>query len=457
MKYLSNYLQFNEAVSQSKITDEILIESKKVIENWFSQVQNIPIDVNKDKLINWYAKNIKNYLLTYLSNQQNINFNNGYKDKSKLYTLVINYIKGKITKEEYELNKTKLFLPRIETIDEFIKNIYNEIDYETNFNSIKDYIFSDVRNQEIWKIDYNSSFEGLSKTSEEWHETLKASSKINQENGTVLIEYPNGFYWIDLESNNCREEGKAMGHCGVTSADTLLSLRQRKKDGSIEPYVTIAINDNKGNKYETIYQCKGKNNKKPNEKYHRYIIDLYIKYKLGVEKNKREYSSEDDFAINDLNDELFRKVLNEFPDLAISNIMSDDRFELLNDEQKKRYIENIILNMPEPAWMPKEDEILTKKQFEWCSDELKNKFFKKKIEKEYNISNNEFKFLSDELKKLYIEKKNNINDEKFELCSDYLKMLYIEITLRQEKRAKTYGGVPANSLTKKQTKWYREN
>lgn len=103
-----------------------------------------------------------------------------------------------------------------------------------------------------------------------WHKSLAASGVINDESGVILKVYPEGYYWIDLQTNNCGEEAKAMGHCGRDSrATTLLSLRDKKTK---EPHVTIAYNHETKN----IAQVKGKANERPLPQYMKYVFDFLM-------------------------------------------------------------------------------------------------------------------------------------------------------------------------------------
>lgn len=110
-----------------------------------------------------------------------------------------------------------------------------------------------------------------------WHSNLTASGKImNPDVGKIVERYADGYYWKDLETNVSKDEAQAMGHCGTDrQATTLLSLRDPKG----EPHVTMAYNEDTGN----ITQIKGKNNKRPVDKYMNYVKDYLEK---GVKNNR---------------------------------------------------------------------------------------------------------------------------------------------------------------------------
>lgn len=102
---------------------------------------------------------------------------------------------------------------------------------------------------------------------QEWHNNIEASGIIKDQSGEIIKEYPDGFYWIDLQTNSSADEGQAMGHCGTDRrATTLFSLR----DKSMSPHVTVAYNTDK----KIVTQVKGRSNKRPIDKYMEYVFDF---------------------------------------------------------------------------------------------------------------------------------------------------------------------------------------
>lgn len=203
--------------------------------------------------------------------------------------------------------------------------------------SIKDY--AEATNQNF----QNADFEEVYQESVEWHEELEASGRqLDIEEGQVIVEqYDDGYYWLDLMDNNCQLEGQSMGHCGNTSADTLLSLRDPKG----EPHVTIAYD------YDGTYrQIKGKGNDKPVDKYHEYIVDLFINSHSPAPESgesneiyqlvnyKPEYKPETDFSISDLDDDLFSKLKDGMDRKDFIEILKEgthdvvEAFNILKDE-----------------------------------------------------------------------------------------------------------------------------
>lgn len=295
MKYvlIREYFELNKFIEKEKISPEILSVATNKIEPFYKN--ELPFDIKKKKpnLILWLCRILKN---------------------------------------EKDLNK---------------------IDW-SKYTKAFDYIFSMNRNPNIFKIDYTANLEKMTALSDTWHKKIESSTsgRIKTEEGYIIKTYPDGFYWIDLLTNSCREEGDAMGHCGRTSAETILSLR-KKSMGKIEPFVTIAIDYTdfdevvektieEGGKprYSNLHQCKGKGNKKPNDTYHPYIVDFLLDEDFDVQKlDLDEYSPNDDFHVSDLDKADIDKIFELKPNF----ILEDSYFDygkILKDEE----IANKILN-----------------------------------------------------------------------------------------------------------------
>jgi hypothetical protein len=235
------------------------------------------------------------------------NLNRFFKGELKLSILDNTNDQDQIDKEVFDtISNVKFFL------DKFTKNRT----YLNQYTTILDWIRSPLRtdNVDISKLTLEEAY----KQAEDWHKNLKASGIVANEEGVVFMTFSDGYYWIDLETNSCRAEADAMGHCATTRANTLLSLRKNQ-----EPHVTTAFNYN-----GEILQSKGRGNEKPVEKYHKYIVELLCYPNVGewvkipetendyeVKGFSYEYNPEDDFKIGDLNLEQVKYVYERNPKL----------------------------------------------------------------------------------------------------------------------------------------------
>nr|QBM02760.1 hypothetical protein [uncultured archaeon] len=155
------------------------------------------------------------------------------------------------------------------------------------------------------------TFDEAKKRSDEWHKKLGdiRGGKIEDEEGEVIMTFPDGFYWLNLGKDYCEKESKAMGHCGRASGAVLYSLRKEQY-----PYVTAAV---KGD--GTITQMKGRANTKPKSDFHKYIIPFILGNNPDIQNFQSTYQSNTDFNINDLTDVELKQVVDKKPSLLLYN------------------------------------------------------------------------------------------------------------------------------------------
>lgn len=106
----------------------------------------------------------------------------------------------------------------------------------------------------------------------------------------VLMEFPDGSYWYDLQSYSCPLEADRMGHCGSDDrASTLISLRKKdKKQKESKSFVTVSYEEDES----TIYQIKGRQNSAPPEATWSHIADLIDKLGVTQVKESGEHSND---------------------------------------------------------------------------------------------------------------------------------------------------------------------
>jgi hypothetical protein len=136
-------------------------------------------------------------------------------------------------------------------------------------------------------------------------------------NAEIIIKYDNGYYWIDLKTEECDREAERMGHCGRAFGSTMISLRDKKT----QPHVTIDYDESE----KTIKQIKGKQNTKPAAKYWAIIADFILDNFPYKVKTIETTTASGDLTLKDLKEisysryddisELFRDEV----DIAIKN------------------------------------------------------------------------------------------------------------------------------------------
>ena len=112
--------------------------------------------------------------------------------------------------------------------------------------------------------------------------------------------------------------------------------------------------------------------------------------------------------------------------INLGQVIPKTQSDKLSEVQRARYVKKATIGI--------EAKISTRynlsdEEFEFCQDELKKQYIEKRISEKYDITNKQFEWCSDELKLKYIEMifllQFQLNDEKFKLCSDELKLKYI--------------------------------
>ena len=152
---------------------------------------------------------------------------------------------------------------------------------------------------------------------------------------TPIIDFGDGYYWVNLNKPYCRTEGGAMGHCGNSASyettDTVLSFRKLIKRGKKEhwlwyPSMTFIMDEN-----HILGEMKGRQNQKPDEKYHKYVVAL-LKHKEVVSSSGGEgwfiknirgggYAPERNFDVTDLSEEMETDLFSVRPELMTAKMM----------------------------------------------------------------------------------------------------------------------------------------
>jgi len=153
---------------------------------------------------------------------------------------------------------------------------------------------------------------------EEWSEQQNQwidMSTHHHDNAELIMEFPDGFAWWDLNKTHCTIEGGAMGHCGNSAArnGTVLSLRHKEMRGGKEmwrPVATFILHKN-----GSLGEMKGRGNEKPAPQYHPYIVALLRDDRI---KNLRGggYAADQNFMLSDLDHKERDKLLADKPRLA---------------------------------------------------------------------------------------------------------------------------------------------
>lgn len=149
----------------------------------------------------------------------------------------------------------------------------------------------------------------------EWRSRSSDNGVKIQDGDKIILKFDGGkkAWWL-LDRSYCRDEGDKMGHCGNTAAykdgDNILSFRTATEDPEYwVPHMTFILN------HGVLGEMKGKANKKPESKYHPYIVAL-LKSDYVKEIRGGGYAPGQNFSLNDLPTAVRDELLAKKPDLG---------------------------------------------------------------------------------------------------------------------------------------------
>lgn len=238
----------------------------------------------------------------------------------------------------------------------------NSNSFEQNFNleseTLNHYVgmfdLSPEVNQVQWEPEDRTPviLTKLRKAEKAWKEK-QAQVVTPQEKDTVIIDYGKTA-WMLLPRAYCDAEGRAMGHCGNAAygeGDQILSYRTREEGGKWRPHLTFILKQD-----GFLGEMKGRNNQKPDAKYHKVIVDL-LRHKLVKGIRGGGYKPENNFQIDDLPENMQDQLIEEKPTLANLNTLYR-RQGMTNDI--KQQIEEVIANYTtvKPRWLDEKQKMV---------------------------------------------------------------------------------------------------
>lgn len=174
----------------------------------------------------------------------------------------------------------------------------------------------------------------------EYHENLfnddidTSENRIDETDKTdKFITYPNNWYWINLNTDYSEDEKNHMGHCGRDTGKILFSLR----DDSKQSHITASYSPTE----KAVFQIKGRNNSKPKQIYHKYIVDMILNEEYPIDFMKTgSYKPELDFSLTDLPEAEMKEIYQKKPSLE----MTDKMFEKYHKENDMLSILSMCVN-----------------------------------------------------------------------------------------------------------------
>jgi hypothetical protein len=225
-------------------------------------------------------------------------------------------------------------------------NLEQAVDLYNKFKYIKDWLdHPDTGYVNIRHMTWDEA----ERRAREWHESLdggEIADGILEKDDKIIHTFQDKFQWVLRPKSFCKKSSESAGHCGQASEDDMYILSLIRGN---EEFITVDWHPKKG----YVIQLKGKNNKKPAERYHKHILWLLTEWG-GIKKLRTNegYRSETNFQVLDLNDDNFNFLIRKRPDLIsgvhiIEKYGIDKGIELYGEEKLFRtlgwdYIESLL-------------------------------------------------------------------------------------------------------------------
>jgi hypothetical protein len=163
--------------------------------------------------------------------------------------------------------------------------------------------------------------------------------------GEPILNAGDGFVWFML-GDTATQDSVSLGHCGNASregmGDKMYSLRKNDI-----PHVTMSVSND-----GTVRDLVGVGDKKPHDKYYKYIVPILINHNY-VRKIVDAEAAETRFVISDIPDTYRRRLLSSRPDIAKKSDKKQDR-ELDDYKHEQRLLDQEAGLVPD--WDEDEDE-----------------------------------------------------------------------------------------------------
>ena len=278
---------------------------------------------------------IQAVLLTILDTERNGEPAKTFNKREKVETLIIKDIIGEFTKMMPVVSSMKTE----EKVNVLCRYFGHDIEtkFRDKLTSISDYLHTNRVSAK--------TFDELFEDSEKWHEDLangverNVTVKLNRTDETEktvkLIEYTDGYYWINLNTEYSEDEAKNMGHCGKDTGKILFSLRDENSNSHIT--VSYGVAD------KSLYQIKGIGNTKPKKQYRQRIVDLILHTNTNYEVCRLltgGYKSDCDFNLKDLSLQERYDLYAKKPSIEYTDEVYDEYY---NNKEYRKCI-SLLLN-----------------------------------------------------------------------------------------------------------------
>ncbi len=286
---------------------------------------------NQDKML-WALKWLRLYLVTdYGANYIAGEYHRNTFETSARLALIDKFSKDLNVSSDEGIRLSKIFSTRLDDFEHFF-----------------DLPIPEIQNYQFGKKEPYAVILDFDKYEQKFKEASKQEVMLKG-NEEIILDFKDGYVWMDLHRSGCQQEAASMGHCGNGAGkrgETILSLRKHIRSNIYRPVLTFIL-DGTGR----LGEMKGRGNNKPAEKYHKYIVGLLKLPRITGIKGGG-YMPENNFKLSDMGDE-GKKIADTHPHLlSIRDLY--ERYEEEEDADKiawyEEKIENLLPDSLEADW-----------------------------------------------------------------------------------------------------------
>jgi hypothetical protein len=178
------------------------------------------------------------------------------------------------------------------------------------------YNYAPIENYRFGKNTVSDVIDALAKFEDEWKKKNETERGVEpQEGDHRLLEFGGGYAWWFVNRAYCSDEGRSGKHCGNVVGKTnqdqrILSFR----NGNNQVLLTFILEPD-----GSLGEMKAKNNQKPAEKYHPYIVKL-LELNMIKGISSGGYAPHMNFSMFDLSEQQLEYFLHNKPILLETQI-----------------------------------------------------------------------------------------------------------------------------------------
>jgi len=178
------------------------------------------------------------------------------------------------------------------------------------------YNYAPIENYRFGKNTVSDVIDALAKFEDDWKKKNETERGVEPQEGDYrLLEFGGGYAWWFVNRAYCSDEGRSGKHCGNVVGQTnpdqrILSFR----NGNNQVLLTFILEPD-----GSLGEMKAKNNQKPAEKYHPYIVKL-LELNMIKGISSGGYAPHMNFSMFDLSEQQLEYFLHKKPILLETQI-----------------------------------------------------------------------------------------------------------------------------------------